>query len=159
MFHSRAILIFLLSVSLAQSAPILDLSSQILQMGAGIYDSRSTHKERAPNRRRRVIFANGLPAAHASYAEIYFDGEARGVAWRILLTTTNPLSDYLGGAACPKVGVWKGATLCKVTSGNLVGALVLWQAGQGASKGKNMLDFYSSIYASNFEPELSKLAH
>jgi hypothetical protein len=156
MIFSRAILIFLLSVSSAQA---LDFSNTLLQMGAGIYDSRSTHKERAPNRRRRVIFATGLPAVQASYAEIFFDGEARGVAWRIMLTTTQPLSDYLGGAACPKLGVWKGATLCKVTSGNLAGTLVLWQAGQGAFKGKNTLDFYSNVYASNFEPELSKLTH
>lgn len=159
MFHSRAILIFLLSVSLAQATPALDFSNTLLQMGAGIYDSSSTHKERAPNRRRRVIFASGLPAAHASYAEIYFDSEVRGVAWRILLTTPQPLSNYLGGAACPKLGIWKAATLCKVTSGNLLGTLVLWQVGQGVSKGKNTLDFYSSVYASNFEPELSKLAH
>lgn len=155
MFYSRAILIFLLSVPSAQA---LDFSNTMLQMGAGIYDSSSTHKERAPNRRRRVIFASGLPAVQASYAEIFFDSEARGVAWRILLTTAKPLSDYLGGVACPKLGIWKGATLCKVASGNLLGTLVLQQAGQGVSKGKNTLDFYSSVYASNFEPELNKLA-
>lgn len=132
--------VFLLSSSLAAG---LDLT--LSQAAVGIYDARLTSRIKVPDKRKKVIWAKGLPELKSKYAEVTYDAEARQQTYFILLKNfSGTLKDF--APSTRQKGLYRKTPVLEIVGGSLSGSLLMLQ--------DRTIKIYSSIYVMRFEPEL-----
>lgn len=117
------------------------------QATAGIFDSRLTSRVKAPDKRKVVIWAKGLPELKSQYAEVTYDPEARSQTYFLLLKGYSGTLRDLAPKTTRK-GVYQKTPVLQISGGMLDGSLLMVQ--------KNTVKVYSSIYVLRFEPGLMK---
>ncbi|MFC5598010.1 hypothetical protein [Deinococcus cellulosilyticus] len=117
------------------------------QAAVGIYDSKLTSRVKAPDKRKVVIWAKGLPELKSQYAEVTYDPEARSQTYFLLLKGYSGTLKDLAPKTVRK-GMHQNTPVLQISGGMLDGSLLMLQ--------KNTVKVYSSIYVLRFEPDLMK---